>query len=804
MTGPAGATELVERGAALAVLDRAVRLLASGRSSSLEISGHRGTGRTAVLNHAVDVGLRSGLTVLTAAGGSEALAGSGAVVAELMSQLDCADRDAAIGHLVELARTTPVLIAVDDADLLDAESVAWLASLACRAVQVPMVIVVATDTCRPVLHEATTVPLRPLGDEGISELVTRRFGRQGDEKFVRAMRDRTGGRVSALRPLLDRCAEERLSPDRAHLEAMAGIAADVLADATAQTLRSLPAEVVELLRVVVICGPRYPVDLMGGLARLRTISTGRALDLLVCAGLVTDAGKPELTAGVPASRVLEGMPAGEREDLYSRAARLGHQCALVRSEVARLLTGAAALGEAWVVPLLRAVAKDEMDGGRHGETVGLLRRALIEQVEPVVRAELVLELAVAECAVAPAAADRRLARMLLEPQPPECADLRLTAADLLWARGDAALLRRTLSAVRSAGGDHDPATALYWIADDAPIDVPELGILDIAELPTSSGSPDRAGIAAWMCASNGTDVAQTRSLANMALAAPATLLTSRLFACLALAAADDVAEAVAGLDAVIAEARRRGLTPIVPQGLMMRAKVFGMTGDLDKAAADMEQAELEYPLTNLHPDARPIMVAANILVSIERGQVDRAIELAASQPDERLGFGYARTFFNFARALLALVTGDPAEAVVRADECGRWMLSRQWLNPAALPWRSVAVVALSATGDRERALRLCARDLEFAQRWGVASTTARAHLSFAAVTGEVGHLREAVRLLTDSPFRLMRANALLELAAVVGPEAAAPLLREAAEIAVLCRSTPLIHRARGLGWEPTG
>lgn len=793
------AVQLVERDAALVVVERAVRMLAAGRSSVVEICGHRGTGRTAVLDHAVDLAARAGVTVLTAAGGSGALT----AVAELMAQLRRDDRGAdAVGHLVELARTTPVLIAVDDADLLDDESLAWLASLAGRAVQVPLVMVAVTNTHRAVLPGATTIPVRPLGCEGIAQLVRGRFGRRGDEEFVEALRHHTGGRLSALRPLLDRCVDEGLEPSAAGLDAMTGIAADVLAELTTRTMGSLPAEAVDLARVLAVCGPLFPVDLLGALARLRTTSLPRALELLLHSGLVTCAEKPELTGGTAVSRVLEGMPAEDREDLHARAARLGHQCAVVPSEVARLLIGTPPLGEPWVVPLLRAVARDEVDADRPAQAVGCLRRALTEPLTPLARAEVVLELAVAECAVAPAAADRRLARMLLEPQPPECANLRLAAADQLWGRGDAALLRRTLTAVRSAGGDHDPVTSLYWIADDAPVEMPELGILDTAERPTACAHPDRAGITAWMSASEGVDAEYARSMADVALTAPATLLVSRVFACLTLAALDDVAGAVAGLDLVIAESRRRRLTSVVPQALMMRAKVYGMTGDLDAAAADLDRAMSEFPLENLHPDARPIMVAADVLVSLERGQLDRAIELSESQQDDRIGFGYARTFLNFARAVLALATGDPAEAVARADECGRWMLSRQWVNPAALPWRSVAIAALSAIGDHERAARMCVRELELAERWGAPSAIARAHLSCAAVSGVPRHLHQAVALLTGSPFRLLRANALLDLAGIVGVEAAAPLVKEAAEIAVLCRSTPLVHRARGLGWEP--
>lgn len=797
-------TALVERDAALSVVERSVRMLASNRSSLLEICGHRGAGRTAVLEHAVSLAVRADVTVLAAAGGCAALSGSGGVAAELMSQLHRGDSGpAAIGALVDLARNKPLLVAVDDADLLDPESLGWLASLAGRAVQVPMVVVAVTDACVPVLPGATTVPLRPLGHDGVSALVASRFGRPGDEEFTAVLHDHTGGRPATLWPLLDRCAEDGLEPVGASAGAVAAIAADVLADFTTRTLRSLPAEVVDLLRVVAVCGPLFPVDLMGVLAGLRTFSLSRALELLTGAGLVTEPGKPELAAGIRVSRVLDGMPVPAREDLHARAARLGHQCAVPPSEVARLLVGAAPLGESWVVPLLRAVARDEVDGGRPAEATGHLRRALTEPVTPLVRAELELELAVAEYAVTPVAADRRLARMLLEPQPAECADVRLAAADLLWGRGDAALLRRTLTAVRCAGGDRDAVTSLYWIADDAPVETPELGILDTAELPVSCGNPDHAGVAAWMQVCQGVDAEHAREAATAAVQAPAELLASRLFGCLTLAALDDVAGAVAGLDQVIAEAGRRRLTTVVPQALMMRAKVRAMAGELDNAAADLEQAQSVYPLENLHPDARPIMIGADVLVNIERGQLDRAIELAASQPDERIGFGYARTFFNFARAVLALVTGDPAEAVARADECGRWMLSRQWVNPAALPWRSIAAAALAATGDHERAARTCARDLELAQRWGAPSTTARAHLSCAAVVGGEDHLREAVRLLTGSPFRLLRATALLELAQVVDPAAAAPMISEAAEIAVLCRSTPLIHRARGLGWVPT-
>jgi hypothetical protein len=88
-------TGLVGRSAELEALDRAVAELASGGSVLVEIAGVGGTGRSALLRHAVTAARTAGAVVLHTAG----TAGSGGrVLGDLLVQaLECGVADPACG-----------------------------------------------------------------------------------------------------------------------------------------------------------------------------------------------------------------------------------------------------------------------------------------------------------------------------------------------------------------------------------------------------------------------------------------------------------------------------------------------------------------------------------------------------------------------------------------------------------------------------------------------------------------------------------------------------------------------------------
>ncbi|ONI84847.1 hypothetical protein ALI22I_30675 [Saccharothrix sp. ALI-22-I] len=796
---------LVARDAELAALDDAVRALAAGGSSLFEVVGPAGAGRSAVARHVSASGATAGVVVLAMTASPDGTDPERDVLADLLSWLERPPSREPAAESAN-ARSAPLLLVVDDAQWLDDASRARLAALARWSRDTPIMIVVTSDGLRTVLDGATVLTLRPLGATAVAELVAARFGEPADREFLDALAAHTRGRPVLLRPVLDRLAATGLGPRAEYVPDLTDRTAEVVGEVVAKALRTLPAEAVELLRVIAVCRPDFDLDLVFALARLRALTPARALELLFGAGLITSRERPELAAHIGVDRVLAGMSTAQRQELHARAAELGYRSAVAESAVARLLVGAPPSGKPWVVPLLRAAAQREREGGRSREAACHLGHALGEPVAPELKARLIVELGVAEARHAPDIGDRLLTRMLLDPELAGFTAERLDAAEQLLARGDSALARRTFGAVSATGAERDALTALYWIADDAPHEEPGLGLLEAPELPESPTDPAQAGAAAWLCAVRGVDIQGTRALARAALTGDSTTLTPRIQACRALMLTDDLDEATAGLDAAVTLARRRGLTAVAGQALVARAKVKARRGWLDEATVDLERVEVELPRRSWHPKSHAIIVALDMVLNLERGMVDRAAELSDTVPaDAEAVGGFAWIHLLFSRGLLALLSDDAWSAAAKFQECGRRLLSRQWVNPAVLAWRTVAAMALRATGDTRRAERLVEEEVLLARRWGALSTLGGAHLGSALVhTGAVAdrHRRAAVRALRHSSYRIRYATALLELAEASDPVRAAPLAREAAAIALANHANGLVERARRLGWTP--
>jgi hypothetical protein len=270
-----------------------------------------------------------------------------------------------------------------------------------------------------------------------------------------------------------------------------------------------------------------------------------------------------------------------------------------------------------------------------------------------------------------------------------------------------------------------------------------------------------------------------------------------------------MAEAEAGLDAVLVDARQRHTRSAAAWARLIRANLGLRKGNLEDACDDIDRALALLPLRCWHPMAQPSVLAAQIALFLEAGQLDRAKELVATElpPGVESGLGWCQ--FLLTKGLFRLLTGEPHAAVEHLQEAGRRMLARQWVNPALAGWRSFAALAHRACGNASEAERLVTEERALAERWGTPSALGGAHLAASAVLdGPAGldSLTTAVDVLRESPSRLRYARALLELAelrrAAGESGEAVQLATEAGELARANGAHHLANQARELGWDP--
>jgi DNA-binding CsgD family transcriptional regulator len=117
-------------------------------------------------------------------------------------------------------------------------------------------------------------------------------------------------------------------------------------------------------------------------------------------------------------------------------------------------------------------------------------------------------------------------------------------------------------------------------------------------------------------------------------------------------------------------------------------------------------------------------------------------------------------------------------------------------NPALLPWRSCAALSLTALGDREQAIRLCAAEIELAERWGAGRAIGIALRAAGVVEGTgrgIELLTEAVTVLRPSAAPLELARALTDLGSAHRRGGSRAMARD-----LLCEGLDLAHALGGL------
>jgi DNA-binding CsgD family transcriptional regulator len=277
---------------------------------------------------------------------------------------------------------------------------------------------------------------------------------------------------------------------------------------------------------------------------------------------------------------------------------------------------------------------------------------------------------------------------------------------------------------------------------------------------------------------------------------PRTALVLLVQGAMALHYAGEIEHAGHAYDRLLDEARRRGDLLNTGVILMYRGHLATQRGDLARAEEDLRSPEVD--------TYRSLRVSSNDVGSflaellLERGETDQAAEVLAGVPPDDRSPGLqlpSRT----TRGRLLLETGRPSEALAELEAVGATADALNFRNPAVVPWRSRAALALLALDRKPEALALAHEELELARRWGAPRAIGISLRTLGLVEGGPRGetlLREAVEVLSGSHARLEHGRALVDLGAALrranSRSEARKHLRDGIELAHSCGARPLV------------
>ena len=314
---------------------------------------------------------------------------------------------------------------------------------------------------------------------------------------------------------------------------------------------------------------------------------GAAAAALVRLDLLRREDPLEFFHPVVRSAVYETLDVVERDAAHRSAAELLLQAGAPPESAAGHLLRVAPQADSFVVSTLRQAAERSLAEGAAEAAVGYLTRALDEQVDPAARAEVLVELGLAERRTnGPAAADHLRAGLELLADPARRCAVALELGRALWFTdriGDAlAVFEQALDEVdRKRDPDlyelllAELISSAWWDAQTYPIAEATIGELDLDALHGGLGSEILLATMAHYEYRLGLRRELAIELARRALA-PGNLLasgsTAFYYAVMVLPRAGLLDEAVSIFDQAVAQARRRGDILNVAFMLMWRGK----------------------------------------------------------------------------------------------------------------------------------------------------------------------------------------------------------------------------------------
>jgi DNA-binding CsgD family transcriptional regulator len=834
---------LVERQNELRAISASIASAADGRGNVVLLEGAPGVGKTALVEAAAELAGQDGMRVLRGAGaelerdlgwevarsmlagqvGDGSLTGAAAGAAGLFGAGGEPDLGGdALGRILhglywlvsDLAARQPLLIAVDDVHWADPPSARWLAHLAARIADLPVLLLLAS---RPeqetrlwsqiaASEPSAVLTLAPLSQAGTRAQVAARFG-PAQDRLADACHEASGGNPFFLSELLRSLeAEPELPPP----EAIRTLRPDSIRRAVLLRLGQLGESARQLCFAVALLGHRATVELAGELAGLGPEPAVEAADALRAADVIRLAPGPEFVHPLVLGVVRGEIPPAQAAAWHLRASELLAARGAAPPELAPHLLASEPRARAKTVRALREAAASVLALGAPETAAGYLRRALAEPPPDAERVDVLLELGRAEAALgAPEAPGRLREALAIAADPVKRGEVVLVLAAQLAVGGDVAAAAEMC---QSAANDLSEAArelrlqllamGIMAAGQDLFASVPDPRDMPFADLAGDTPG-ERLLLAAVATSRTGSRPSPSGELyarASRALGGGRLLADVGAdsvpfwYAQSSIMFAERYAEAETLVEAALADSRRRGSPRGFGHCMCFSSPLQLRLGHLVEAEEEARRAlEIFAPEPLIGAYARSFLAEA----LIERGELTEAravldqVQLTSLPPVA--GFALLRG----CDARLRRLQGDAPSAAeqmgIVGDQLGE-------ISPAFWPWRAEAALALKASGDDDRARELAAEEVGRGEAIGSRWVQAYALYALALAEDSLEPLERAEALTRYQPIALERARVLAELGAALRrrkrTREAAPALQEALELADRCGALPIAERAR--------
>ncbi|MGI9097877.1 MAG: helix-turn-helix transcriptional regulator [Solirubrobacteraceae bacterium] len=862
-----GRDALFERTAELAVLTRAIGRARAGSGVLVVVEGPPGLGKTALLAAACRRASGAGMCVLMARGAELERDLPFGVVRQLFEpavrRLSASERAAVLEDAAVLA--TPVidprpresgarpdefaslhglywlcanlseretlLVAVDDAHWADQPSLRWLAYLAHRLEGLHVMVLLATGSHEAAPPELTigaqsaravVISLRPLSLGASGAVVRSVLGHEANQPFCQACHEASGGNPFYLRELINAARGDALDSTSAGAQDVEQLVPAGVSRSVVWRLGRLGTDALVMAQALATLGGESELRHVAHLAGLPVERAARAADRLLTADLIRRERPLAFSHAVVRAAVHEDVAPGARSSAHAHAARMFAAEGVESDRVAVHLLATEPGADPWTVERLREAAREALVRRAPDTAASYLHRALAEPPPASVRPSVLSELGFAEaCAGRPEAAEHLADSLQGVTDPRERARIASALGEVLVMQARIPEAVEELDrAIAGLAADPGPEARDVTLRLESQL----LGfcLLDRAMLPAVGPRLarllDEAGPAtthplllvhqAMHEVMGGGSAQLVARLADHALEEDLLAEVSanpQLFylGAGALMIADFLGEADRWFEQARLSAQRHGSAAGFALASCWGGHLHYRRGALAEAEADA-RAALDISLPADWHQTSLLALGLLLLTLVERGDyagAEDALDLCPLDLDDTEVYFAAQV--RWGRGRLRIAQGKVLEGLADVQAVGR--LNDQWgiANPAFLPWRSTAGLALASLGEQKEATRPVNEELRLARQFGAPRAIGIALRAAGLIApGPAGLelLGEAVSVLETTEATLELARALVDQGAGLRragrrKEARDPLER-GLDMAVRCHAGPLPQRAR--------